>query len=115
MAKSAPDFLQQLVRDQNKIAVQIGSNIQTSDNTATPQNSPLSYAGSVLTIVPPDRAVEFIVQPTTALRISEVSNMATYDVIAANTKESIPCARAAAIYIVRDSASGTANFRFTLI
>ncbi len=41
--------------------------------------------------------------------------VSTYDLIKANTKESIACAKMQNIYMQRDSASGTAYFRFTVI
>lgn len=109
------NFLGSLAREDNGNSVQIGSSIQTSDSTGTPKTSPLAYSSSVITITIPDNAVEFIVNPTTAMRISEIVGMSQYDVIAANSKEAIPCARMDFIYIVRDSADGTLNFRFTLV
>jgi hypothetical protein len=114
MAKTGTP-LNTLIRDDNTTAVQIGSSIQTSDATATPQNSPLAFSNTVITIVIPDNAVEFIVAPSKDLRVSELANMSTYDVVATGTKEAIPCARMQNIYIVRDSADGTLNFRFTLV
>lgn len=115
MAKNGLQSLNSLVRDQDRVPIQIGSSFQTEDATSTPQTSPLSYTASTTNLVVPDNAVEFVCQPTTALRISENSDMTPYDVIASNTKEAIPCARMSNIYITRDSSSGTLNFRFTLV
>lgn len=104
-----------LIRDDNNEAVQIGSTFVTQDATDTPQDSPLAFSTTVIEIKVPERAVEFIVNPDQDLRISEDSAMSTYDVIASGTKEAVSCGRMESIYIVRDSADGTANFRFTLI
>ena len=104
-----------LIRDRNRVPVQAASAFVTQDNTGTPQVSPLAYTALVTTIVVPDKAVEMIVNPSTAMRISEVVGMAQYDVIAANTKEAIQCVNMSNIYVTRDSVSGTLNFRFTII
>lgn len=95
--------------------VQIGNAFVTADNSASVKNSPLTVSSSVLTIVPPDNAVEFIVNPSADMKISNDLTMTTYDVIASGTKESVPCAKMSAIYIVRSSGDLTLNFRFTVI
>lgn len=95
--------------------IQIGNSFQTSDATASPQNSPLAYSTVIITIAVPVNAVELIVNPSTAMRISELPAMTTYDVIAALSKESIPVAGMNFVYIIRDSSNGTLNFRFTII
>lgn len=95
--------------------IQIGGSFQTSDATGTPQNSPLSYTTGVITIAVPDNAVELILNPTTDLRVSELLAMTTYDIVIGGSKESIPVARMSNVYVKRDSASGTLNFRFTII
>src|ERR1035437_4953490 len=102
MSKTGASYLNSLVIDQNAEAVQVGSSFVTVDATASPQASPLAFSSAVITIVPPDNAVEFVVAPTAALRVSELVGMGSYDVVAASTKESIPCARMSAIYIKRD-------------
>jgi hypothetical protein len=105
----------QLVRDASTAAIQIGSSFQTSDGTVSPQGSPLAYTTGMITVVPPVGAVEFIVNPSTDLRVSENSSMSTYDIVKAGTKESIPCAKMSAIYLIKDASNGTMNFRFTII
>ena len=117
MAKTDALYLQHLVRDDNNQIVQIGSEFVTQDVTGTPQTSPLTVSSATITIVVPDRAVEFIVNPTLAdMRISDQSDMTPYDVIGNATKESIPCARMQNIYLLRDASTNvTLNFRFTLI
>ncbi len=115
MAKTGSQLTNPIVRDANRIAVQACGSFVTSDATSVAQTSPLSYTGSVTTIVVPDNALECILNPTTALRVSELVGMAQYDVIAANTKESIPCADMQNIYIKQDASSGTVNFRFTVL
>lgn len=115
MAKAGSSLTNPIVRDANRIGVQAGGSFVTSDVTGTPQTSPLAYTNAVITIVVPDNAIECILNPSTALRVSELVGMAQYDVIAANTKESIPCAAMQNIYITRDSVSGTVGFRFTIL
>lgn len=116
MAKnSGRSSLGSLVHDRNQVDVQIGSEFVVADATGTPQTSPLSYTTGVYTIVVPDRAVEFICSPTTDLNIGSAVGMTTYDLIKANTKESLPCAKMQNIYVQRNSASGTLYFRFTLV
>lgn len=115
MAKNTLTSLRSLVRDEDRVPVQIGSSFQTSDATTVPQTSPLAYAGTEIALTVPDRAVELIVNPSTALRIYETTGSTSYDVIAAASKEAVPCARMTTVYIVRDSASGTLNFRWTLV
>ncbi len=112
MSKNQLDSLLSLARDQDRVPVQIGSSFQTTEAT---QNSPLSYTTGKITLVVPDRAVELIVFPTTDMRVSEDVNMTTYDIVPAGAKEAISCARMSNIYLIRDSASGTLRFRWTLI
>lgn len=117
MSKTGANFLDSLVRDENMQPVQVGSEFITEDGTSgTTLKSPLSYSGTTqITIVVPDRACEFIANPSTALWISAVSGTTKYDVIAASTKEAIPCARMANIYVIGGTQSGVLNFRFTLV
>ena len=117
MAKTDANYLEHLGRDDNQQIVQIGSSFLTEDVTSTPQTSPLTVSSATITIVVPDRAVEFIMNPTLAdMRISEESDMTPYDVIAQSTKESVPCARMQNIYLLRDASTDvTLNFRFTLV
>ena len=116
MSNTRNSGLNSMVTDQNQKPVQIGSSFTTADITGTPKTSPLSYGTlTVITLAVPTNAVEFIVNPSSALRVSEVVGMAQYDVVAANSKEAISCARMDSIFVVGDSATGTCNFRFTLI
>lgn len=87
----------------------------TADATASAKTSPLAYSSSVITITVPVNAVEWIVYPTTDMRISEVVGMAQYDVVAAGTKEVIPCVGATYLYIIRDASDGSLRFRFHTI
>lgn len=114
MAKTGT-FLGSMMRDDNHEPLQIGTSFQTSDATASPKNSPLAYSSTTITITVPDNAAEFICQPSTDLRVSEVSSMATYYIVRSSTAEAIPCVKMSSIYIVRDSADGTLQFRFTLV
>ncbi len=107
--------LNSLQMDSNQKPVQVGSSFSTQDATTSAKTSPLAVSSVVIAITVPDRAVEFIVNPSADMRISDVSDASTYDVIAAGTKESIPCARMQTIYVVRNSGDLTLNFRFTLV
>lgn len=115
MAKNALDSLLSLARDQDRVPVQIGSSFQTNDASAVAKTSPLAYSSTEIAITVPDRAVEFIVNPSTAMRVYETASATQYDVVAAGAKEAISCARMSTIYIKRDASDGTLNFRFTLI
>lgn len=115
MAKSGSTLSGNVSRDGSRIAVQAGGSFTVADATGTPKTSPLAVSSAVITITVPDNAIEMIINPSAAMRISDTVGMTTYDVIAANTKESIPCAKMQYIYIVRDSGDLTLNFRFTIL
>lgn len=104
-----------LFREGSHQPVQIGNSFQTSDATSTPQVSPLAFTNATITIAVPDNAVELILNPSQDLRISELSSMSNYDIVAKSSKESIPVAGMSSVYITRDSSNGTVNFRFTII
>ncbi len=110
--KTVANPLASLIPDENGEKVQIGSVMTTLDSSGTPKASPLAYSSTEIVITIPDRAVEMVLAPSTALRVSEVTGMANYYVIPANAAEVIACARMATLYIKRDSADGTLNFRF---
>lgn len=112
MAKTGQGFIGGLTSDANRNPVQVGNQFQTNDNTGTPQNSPLSYSTTVLTLAVPDNAIQVTFMPTTDMRYSDLLAMTRYDVVRTNVKELIPCARMSNIYIVRDSADGSLNFKF---
>lgn len=112
MSKTNATPLGALTRDDNNTAVQSANGFATSDATASPQSSPISYTTGVVTIVVPDNAIECILMPTTDLRVSTDSGVAAYDLIKANTKESIPCTRTQNIYVQRDASNGSLYFRF---
>lgn len=101
-----------LAKDDNGEAVQIGSSFVTTNGT---QNSPLAYTVAITPITVPTGAVEMILAPTTDLKVSEDPTMTTYDVIVAGTKEAIGCSRMDTIYITRSGGDGTLYFRFTKV
>lgn len=110
----AQNITSSLVRGADSDTIQIGSGFQTQDGAAVPVTSPLTLTGSTQTLAVPQNAVELILNPATvSMNVSEVSSMATYDVIASGTKEAVPCARMPFVYV--NGASGVLNFRFTLI
>lgn len=101
-----------LVRDANGSALQTAARFTTQDISGTPKVSPLAYSSSVITIAVPDGALQFIVSPTTDMRISNDVTMTTYDLIAAGAKEALPVALMSSVYIKRDAVDGTVRFRF---
>ena len=101
-----------LPKDQNGISVQIGSTFSCSDASATPKTSPLTLTGTIVALVAPDNAVELILNPAADLNISTDSLVGSYDVVAAGTKESVPCGRQDVIYV---QGTGNLNFRFTIV
>lgn len=105
-------FLGSMASDKNRDSVQVSGSFVTADNTGTPQTSPLSLTTTaVFTIVVPDTAIIMTCMSAADMRISEVVGMGQYDLIKANTKESIQCARMANIYVKND-VTGTNNFYF---
>lgn len=105
-----------LPKDRQNNPIQVGNGFQTNDNTAvTPKASPLAYTGTIQTIVVPAGAVQMVCFPSTDLRISELVNQSQYDIIPAGTKETIPCAGMANIYIAQDTANGNLRFKFIFV
>ena len=102
-------------KDQNRSVISSGTGIKTFDVSSPVNNSPLSYTNTVTTISVPTNAVEIVLRPSTDLRVSEDSTMTTYYVIPANQTEAIGLSRSDVLYITRDSANGTLNFRFILV
>lgn len=104
-----------LARDASNAVIQAGNSFQTSDATASPNTSPLSYTGSVTTLVVPINALELVLTPSTALRISELVAMGTYNVISAGTTMAFGVAGMSKVYIKQDSANGTLQFYFVIV
>ena len=105
-----------LAKDGSARVMQVASTIKTEDATATPQESPLAYtAADVITITIPADAAEFIINPSTNLRVSEESTMDSYFVADASAFHVIPVGRTDYIYIKGDAADGTLNFYFHTI
>lgn len=92
--------------------MQVMAQFTTQDETSTPKTSPLAYTTAVITLKVPKEAIQVTFMPTTDMRVSDIVGMTTYDVIKANTKETIGCAGMQNIYIIRDSADGSLNFKF---
>src|SRR3990167_1534168 len=107
MAKTEGQLTNNVTREGSRIAIQAGGSFVIADVTGTPQTSPLSYTTWVYTIVVPDNAIEFICSPTTDLRVSDTVGVATYDIVRASTKESIPCAKMQNIYVQREDRKST--------
>lgn len=105
--------INQLKRDASASAVQVGTSFITSDISDTPKGSPFTLTGGIDIFAVPEGCYEFIVNPVAHdLKISELSNVSTYDVVTATTKEAIGCARMTLIY-VEGTMGDTLNFRFT--
>lgn len=101
--------------DDNNRTVMSGNAFLTADISGTPKTSPLSYSNTVITIAIPTNAVEVVFTPSTALRVGESVAMTQYYTQAASTVEAYGVADMSNIYIVRDSADGTLNFRFITV
>jgi hypothetical protein len=106
---------ERLLRDGSYNPVPVASGFATQDGTATPQDSPLSYTATIITLAVPARAVEVILRPTTLLRVSEDFTMTRYKIIDAGMDTVFPVGRQANVYIRQDSASGTVTFTFNLV
>lgn len=104
-----------LKKDGNNQTIQAGISFQTYDASTSPKTSPLSYSNTVITLAIPTNAVEVVFSPSTALRVGEAVAMTQYYTQAANTVEAYGVADMSNIYIVRDSADGTLNFRFIIV
>lgn len=100
------------VEDNKWRLLQVTSSFTTQDISDTPKTSPLAYTNSVIAIKVPNDAVSVTFMPTTDLRVSNIALATTYDVIKANTKETIGCHWMTNIYIIRDSSDGSLNFKF---
>jgi hypothetical protein len=98
----------------------------TIDATASPQSSPLtSVSNSVpVAVVIPAAAVSVTIKTDQALRVSEDSAMASYDLIPLGGKETYPCvapnmddiiANTGVIYIRSDSTAAKVSFFFTCV
>lgn len=115
MSKTGSQLTNNITIDGSRKSVQTSGSFAVADATGTPIVSPKAYTNSVITLVVPDNAIEFVVAPSTALRVSDAVAMTNYYVVAASTAESFPCAKMQNIYITRDSADGTAQFRFNVL
>lgn len=103
-----------LAKSANQSDIQVGSSFQTQDNTGTPQTSPLAYTTSLVTLVVPDNATQFIFTASTAINISELSTMARYYTQPINTPMTIDCSRLQNIYL-QSGTGGTLNFMFKTV
>lgn len=92
----------------------LGSYMQTADATASPVVSPVTVTtGTTLTV--PAQAIKVTIFSSAALRISEVSNAATYFVLPANIAITIDITRQGFLYLVQDSGSCTVQFYFSMV
>lgn len=102
-----------LPRDHSGTSIQTAANFRTSDSSVTPKVSPLAYSSAIITLSVPDEAVQLILKPSTDLRVSEDAAMTRYYVITGGAAEAFSVALQQNVYIRRDSADGTVNFRFS--
>ena len=103
--------------DDNSTPIEVGKSFKTADITGTPQTSPLSVGTSVVTIVVPTNAFKMYFTSGAALRVSEVSNAASYFTTVANTPYEVPCSGMDNVYVRIDAAEGTTplSFYFVLV
>lgn len=104
-----------LKKDGNNQTIQAAIGFQTYDASTSPKTSPLSYSSSVITIAVPSNAIEVSFLPSTSMRVSELSNMASYFTVDAGREQPFELGSQDYIYIKRDSEDGVVNFRFILI
>jgi hypothetical protein len=72
VAKNHPnDQFGILARDGRGVPMQFATGFTTRDASATPINSPLAYLTTTITLVVPDNAVQLILTPSTAFRVSD--------------------------------------------
>lgn len=101
-----------LVREDDNEALQILTKFQTEDGAVPSNRSPLIYSTVIKKIVVPNDVFEFVLSPSTDLRISSLPNVSNYDKILAGSKEVLPIGRMSNVYIRGDVAGGTLFFRF---
>lgn len=115
MAKAGTELdFGQLARDPSDVPIQFPTKFSTLDGAGT-KLSPLAYAAVVLTLVVPNDAVWMSISPTTDLRVSEDSTMSHYDIVPSGGRDIFYVALLANIYIVQDSVTGIARFRFARV
>ena len=96
----------------NRYKVETGNNFTMSDNTGTPQTSPLAYSTTEIELKVPDNAVEIVMRPTTDIRVKTSTGASDYYVLQAGTTEVFWVAELDSIFFIRDAAGGVLNFRF---
>ena len=100
-----------LAKDGSSRVMQVASGIKTEDASAVPQESPLAYtAADVTTITVPSNCAEFVMKPSTNLRVSEEVAMGSYFVVDGGSWHIVPVGRTDTLYIKGDSADGTLQF-----
>lgn len=109
--------LGRLARDSNRKELQAGTGISTQDATTVPITSPYTYlgVGNITTINIPTNAAEFIIKPSTDLRISELNTMARSYTVSAGATHAFSVAGMNLIYIDAVAAGGVLNFYFLTV
>ena len=93
-----------LPEDVRGCLIPIPSKIQTTDNTSTPQVSPVTVTTN-LTLAVPNNALYVNLYSTTAFYVSENSASNSKDIIPASTKVKLPCAGLQNLYLTVSSAT----------
>ena len=107
-----------LPEDSKGRTIQVATNIQMEDDTATPLVSPQTNTGTVTTLVIPANAVALIMLVTgTAVRYGENTTLDGtagdgYGLIPDGASIALPCANLEALSFNRDPVSGTATLYF---
>jgi len=100
-------LLGSLKKDENANAIQGGHSFVTV-------GSPLSYTLAESSITVPSNAISLVIEPSTNLRVSDVSG-SSYFTVPASTKDTFPVADMQTIYLKGDTVIGTASVRFITI
>ena len=105
-----------LQRDDNGVVFQGEVDFSTQDATSTPATSPVSITTAVTELKVPYNAVTLLLRGSTAIRISEASDIARYFTAASGSAVSLGVGEIAmksgSVYVRTDTGSGSLFFIF---
>lgn len=91
-----------------------GNGIQTTDATATPQNSPLAITTATAILQIPLNATAIVVTGSAAMNISELSSMASYFTLPSGSQLTIPITNQLFLYFTT-ATTGNLSFYFEIV
>ena len=106
-----------LVNDANHNAMTgaLGAGPQTTDISASPITSPATVAGGTTLTIPLNAVQVTLLTPTTAISVSELSNMADYFTIPTGVPITIDVARCSLLYLKSTGGNATVSFWFNVV